>query len=256
MKIKAILFCIVMLLANYSFCKNSVSTDSRIDSLQQIQKSIDLKQDNKFDSLSQINRLAHKKQQSEIKTVQEFENVYKIKESLFSNQLTILTTIFSAIIAIVIFIIGYLLPKVNDEKHKKEIDSLLSEFKTIRDEIKQSREETAKLEIQNNYNNSKLMFFSCQDTGTNKHGELLWALRHCKDNFIRYKDPIDEDIVFFIDTALEAIPKLISEHSLKDFADEVNILTNELMEVYTLDGIKEKLIQIKEGYNKAAWTDK
>ena len=256
MKIKVILFCVATTFANYSFGQKSVKLNSEIDSLYKVQKTVDLKQDYKVVRIYNAQKSIDSKQDNQIKTVQEFENSYKIKESLFSNQLTILTGIFSAIVAIAIFIIGYLIPKENDEKHKKELNELLSEFETIRDEIKISREETKKIEAKNNFNNSKLMFYSCYDKGDNKHGELLWALRYCKDNFICFNNPTDEDVITFIDVAVDLIPEIAEERGLKDFVDEVNTLTNELTEMYKIEGLKDKLIMIKEGYNKLVWSDK
>lgn len=207
-----------------------------------------------LDSCIEMQHHIDSRQDSLIQLVQAFEKSYEIKESLFSNELTILTTIFSTIVAISIFLIGYLIPRWNEEKHKTELKKLLNEFETIRDEIKESRSETAKVQAQNDFNNSKIMFFSCSDSGF-KTGEFLWALRHCKDNYTRYEDSNDEDIVFYIDRALSAVSEISKEHNLRDYVDEVNTLTSELIELYTVEGIKDKLTSIKEQYNKIAWTE-
>lgn len=206
----------------------------------------------RVDSIIKNQRIIKLKLEAEIKSNKDFQEKYTFKESLFSNQLSILTTIFSAIVAISIFLVGYFIPKLNDEKHNMELKKLLLEFETIRDEIKQSREETAKVQAQNNYNNSKLMFYNCTDSN-NKTGEVLWALRHVKDNFLRFNNADDTDIEFFIDRANYIVPQIDKEHNLREYADEINTLTSELSEIYNVEGIKEKLNNIKVIFNEIAW---
>ncbi len=237
-KMRNLILLIFLSLSHFSYCYaiNDSIIYSKVDSLFLIQSTIDLKQND------------------EIKSTRDYLSNFEIKESLFSNQLSILTAIFSAIVAISIFIIGYLIPKLNEEKHTAALKQLLSEFESIRDEIKKSREETAKVEAQNNYNNSKVFFFSCADTD-NKNGELLWALRHAKDNFVRFEDPDDKDIEFYIERAFITVKLITQDPNLREYVDEINGLTSELIEMYNVEGFKEKLTFIKEEYNKIAWTN-
>lgn len=229
-----LLFGLFLLTVTYSYGRNDSLLIAKIDS--------SLSSLNKYDLI----------QKNEITLLKEFQNKYEIKESLFSNQLSILTTIFSAIVAISIFIIGYLVPKLNNERHTNELNRLLSEFESIRDEITKSRKETAKVAVQNEYNNSKTMFFSCLDTD-NKTGELLWGLRHVRDNFNRYGDAEDKDVEFYIDRAYDVVKEVNKEHNLREYVDEINELTQRLMNDYTVEGFKEKLQHIREEYNKIAW---
>lgn len=195
-------------------------------------------------------------QNIEILTLKNSIKNYETKESLFSNQITILTAIFSTIVAISIFLIGYLIPRLSNKKYKNELKKLLNQFKSIRDEIQLSRKETAKLEAQYNCSTSKIMFFSCVDS-KQKNGEILWALRHAKDIYSQFELSENDDAEFFITRALDAVAELEKEKNLKDNVDEINTLTNELIEIYSdsIEGIKEKLNSIKEEYNKIAWSE-
>ncbi|MHC1689965.1 MAG: hypothetical protein AB9833_03945 [Bacteroidales bacterium] len=208
----------------------------------------------KIDSLNNVYKSSIQKQDSLILTITEIQKTYQIKESLFSNQLEILTAIFSAIVAISIFVIGYLLPKLINEKQKNELNNLFKEFETIRDEIEKRRKETEKLELKNSCNNSRIMFFSCVDA-KNKLGELLWALRFSKDYFNFYTNPEDDEVVFYIDRALNIANELKNETYLKQHVDEVNSLTTELAALYEIEGLKDKLSQIKEKFNIVAWKE-
>jgi len=225
-----------IMLVTYTYSSGEINTNKSFDSLFKVQKTINTRQD------------------SAIKAVQEFEKTYKIKDSLFTNQLTILTAIFSTIVAISIFLIGYLIPRLNNEKYKTELKKLFVEFQSIRDEIKDSQEKTKKLEAKNNFNYSKLMFFSCSDSD-NINGKFLWSLRHCKDHFEVYNDPTDTDVTFYLDNAHEYVTKIPKKDYLKEYIDEVNSLTSELMDMYTIEGFKDKLVYIKEEYNKLVWKE-
>lgn len=195
-------------------------------------------------------------QNVEITTLKNSIKIYETKELFYSNQITILTTVFSTIVTISIFLIGYLIPRLSNKKYKIELKKLLNQFKSIRDEIEISRKETSRLEAQHDYSNSKVMFFSCLES-SNKNGEILWALRHAKDNYTRFQLTENVDAEFYIDSAYNAIKELKKEDSLKDFVDEINTLTKELIEIYSnsIEGIKDKLDTIKEEYNKITWSN-
>ncbi|OXE95742.1 hypothetical protein B0A63_23445, partial [Flavobacterium johnsoniae UW101] len=194
-------------------------------------------------------------QNREIIELKDKIKVYEYKDSVFSNQLTILTAIFSTIVAISIFLIGFLIPKLYNKKNKNELKKLLNQFKTIRDEIEISRQKHIALEAKNNLNHSKTMFFSCLDSKHN-NGAFLWSLRHAKDIYDFCQLSSNEDVEFYIDTALNIVNEMTTENNLKESVDEVNSLTSELIKIYSdsIEGVKEKLISIKEKYNIIAWS--
>jgi hypothetical protein len=209
----------------------------------------------KFDNFIKVQKENNLKQDAEIKSIKEFEKSYEIKESLFSNQLSILTAIFSTIVAISIFLIGFLIPKLNNEKYKNEIIKLLSEVKLVRDEIKESRNETIRVETENNYFNSRLMFYSCYDSKF-PDGTFLWALRHCEFRFIKNKDVNDDEVPVFLEEAKNAVKILHKSHKYRDYIEEVNRLTDLLLEKYSTTENNELLTYIKEEYNKQCWVGK
>lgn len=100
------------------------------------------------------------------------------------------------------------------------------------------------------------MFFSCVDVNQ-KDGEILWALRHAKDIYSVFKLTEIDDVEFYIDRALDAVKELDKVERLKETVDEINSLTSQLIELYSdsIEGIKEKLLSIKEEYNKLAWAE-
>ncbi len=209
----------------------------------------------KVDNLKREQLLRDSIQNLQIAELKSSMKSFEINESFFSNEITILTAIFSTIVAISIFLIGYLIPMLNNKKYKSELAKLLAEFKTIRDEIELSRKITANLETKHNVSHSKIMFFSCVDA-KQQNGVLLWALRHAKDIYNHFKFSENKNVEFYINSAANAIDEIPKESHLREDVDEVNKLTNELMEIFSdsIDGIKEKLISIKERYNKIAWS--
>ena len=70
-------------------------------------------------------------------------NNYKIHKSFFKNEITIITGIFIALIAIAVFIIGFLLPRILERKQQQEFIELKNNFTSIRDKyIENSVKET------------------------------------------------------------------------------------------------------------------
>ncbi len=188
-------------------------------------------------------------------------NEYKIHKSFFTNEITIITGIFSALIAIAVFIIGFLLPRILERKQREELKELKNNFISIRDDILKSQEDTKLLKIEFDVKNARLMYYSCSDAEMIE-GAVLWGVRLIYYRFIELIEK-EEEIVFnlfehYINEIKDYL-KSISEQNESGFfeyVDEFNLMCNYLVENITDANYKEDFKHIKKEYNKIAWSEK
>jgi hypothetical protein len=198
--------------------------------------------------------------QKQIHILENELNEYKVHKSFFTNEITIVTGIFTALIAIAVFIIGFLLPRILERKQREEFKELKNSFTTIRDDILKSQKETKLLRMELDAKNARVMYYSCSDAEL-LDDAVVWGVRMLYYNAMVMKENNEEIVFNLVEQYTNDIKKdlkSISGHDdsgLFEYVDEFNLMCNYLIE--NLPQVnKEDIRYIKKEYNKIAWNEK
>lgn len=183
-----------------------------------------------------------------------------IQKGFFSNEITILTGLYSAIVAIAIFLMGYIIPNINEKKYKTEIENLKSDFNEIKNNIEESRDVIKDTNLRSDLLHAKTMYFSCDDS-KNTTGRFLWAIRYisiCLEYYNENFNP-EEYIAFatWFDSEFSLMKNQINADNKKDYllhVEEVNELSKKIIEKTDNEDLRKNIENMRNGFNKIVWT--
>lgn len=209
----------------------------------------------KLDSTIATQRNLIDSQANEIKKIQENLSHHKIKETFFTDEITIATSIFSAILVLGLFFGGFILPKLWEKRKKNKFKQNMNELEAIKNEIKTDRDELKKVALESKLDFHTLAFMESLKS-ENKILPFINALICIIETMDLKKEDINESDISLFVTECEAqltdieYGKPTLERKIEDINEKIRKIITGLSLEYSLSRIK----RIEKEINRIYYT--